>query len=41
MISGTIKQIFIEHWDNFTKEYGNNIRENVFDEVKKSCSVVH
>jgi hypothetical protein len=35
MTKGMIKQIFIDHWDGFTKEYGNNIRESVFHEVKK------
>lgn len=35
MAKGIIKQIFIDHWDGFTKEYGNNIRESVFHEVKK------
>jgi hypothetical protein len=35
MAKGIIKQIFIEHWDGFTKKYGNNIRESVFHEVKK------
>lgn len=35
MAKGIIKQIFIDHWDRFTKEYGNNILESVFHKVKK------
>ena len=35
MARGVIKQIFIDHWDDFTKKYGKNIRESVFHEVKK------
>lgn len=34
MAKGIIKQIFIDHWDEFTKKY-NNIREVVFHEVNK------
>ena len=30
MAKGIIKQIFIDHWGPFTKEYSNNIREVVF-----------
>ncbi len=34
MTKGVIKQIFIDHWDEFSKEH-NNIREVVFHEVSK------
>lgn len=35
MVKGIVKQIFIDHWGPFTKEYAKNIREVVFHEVKK------
>lgn len=35
MAKGIVKQIFIDHWGSFVKEYNNNIREVVFHEVEK------
>jgi len=35
MGKGILRQIFIDHWDDFVKLYGHKIRKNVLSEVKK------
>lgn len=35
MIKGKIRKIFLEHWDEFVKLYGDRIRPHIFKEVAK------
>lgn len=35
MVNRLVRQIFSDHWDAFSEEYGKNIREVVFHEVRK------
>jgi hypothetical protein len=35
MSKGILKQIFKDHWDEFTYLYGHRIRKNVYHEMNK------